>query len=81
MTNSPPGSSTFATLRKQSIWRAWLGRLNSVLNTRYASRNGPVTATSAMSPMTVGIDAPPGFARISSTIAAEPSMPSTTTPR
>jgi hypothetical protein len=81
ITNSPPGSSTRATLRKQSACRSWLSRQKSELPTTHTSRNGPVTGTSAMSPMVTGIASPPGLARIRSTIAREASSPSTATPR
>ena len=81
MTNTPPGPSTRATLRKQSFCRAWLSRPNSVLNTRYTRLNGPLAGTPAMSPMVTGIDSPPGLARSRCTIAPEASIPSTVIPR
>jgi hypothetical protein len=80
MTNTRPGASTRAVLRKQSTCRAWLGRLNKEFHTRYTRRNGPRTGTPAMSAMTAGIDSPPGTARSRSTTAWEASTPSTVIP-
>src|SRR5689334_22575817 len=41
ITKAPPGASTRATLRKQSTWRAWLGRWNRPLHTRYTRPSDP----------------------------------------
>ena len=52
-----------------------------VLKTRYATENEPSTVVVAKSPIATGMSAPPGFARIRSTIARDSSIPSTGTPR